>query len=716
MKLAGYTNRFSVRAGGQIELKVSSWHPSDFQVDLVRIVSADPNPEGPGMDLRPVRSGIEGHYTSVAKASSPGSYAVLPINGLFEEAFTLVMRFQPRLVRALPQAILSFATESGNVASIELSANGLTLCAGEIARTAPVKWNLLEWYELRLAKAGQELDLTCRRVSGDGNVTAVRLTAGLAAASQIILAARRGVAGGHMDRFFNGRLESVKMLRGADLSTGAAQDLAGDQPLLAHWDFSRDIPSEKLFDIGPDGRHGKTVNLPARGVRSSGWSGREMSWRHAPEDYAAIHFHEGDLYDCGWDSDLVFDVPGDLPSGIYGFRLRCEDSEDIVPFFVRPAENARKARLAVLFSTLTYMAYCNYPRTNYNAEYKARCSAWGSYPHHPALYPEFGRSLYDVHADGSGVMYSSMLRPQLLMRPGLFAYVDPRGSGLRHFPADMHLMAWLDAMGIEADVVTDHDLIAEGHDAIGDYELLLTVTHPEYHTLRSLDALQTFVGEGGNFAYLGGNGFYWRVATSDAFPGAIEIRRGESGVRMWESEPGEAEQSFDGAHGGLWLRNGRPPQHLVGVGMSAQGEFNGTYFRRTAASRLPEHSWLFEGIEVDILGDFGFSGGGAAGFELDIVDHALGSSSQTAVLAVSECHSADYACVPEKAWNPDDHTAAWKASQIRADLALTQHAKGNYVFAASSIMFCGSLPASNFNNNISTLLKNFIGKCLKQPA
>ena len=34
--------------------------------------------------------------------------------------------------------------------------------------------------------------------------------------------------------------------------------------------------------------------------------------------------------------------------------------------------------------------------------------------------------------------------------------------GLRHFPADTHLLDWLEASGIGFDVVTDEDLDAEG--------------------------------------------------------------------------------------------------------------------------------------------------------------------------------------------------------------------------------------------------------------
>ena len=42
-----------------------------------------------------------------------------------------------------------------------------------------------------------------------------------------------------------------------------------------------------------------------------------MCWRHAPREYAAIHFHDDDLHDAGWATDFDFTVPADLPSGAY---------------------------------------------------------------------------------------------------------------------------------------------------------------------------------------------------------------------------------------------------------------------------------------------------------------------------------------------------------------------------------------------------------------
>ena len=70
---------------------------------------------------------------------------------------------------------------------------------------------------------------------------------------------------------------------------------------------------------------------------------------------------------------------------------------------------------------------------------------------------------------------------------------------------------------------------------------------------------------------MGGNGFYWRIAHHPTRRGVIEVRRAEGGVRAWDADPGEAFHSFTGEYGGLWRRNARAPQRLVGVRLHQPG-------------------------------------------------------------------------------------------------------------------------------------------------
>ena len=128
----------------------------------------------------------------------------------------------------------------------------------------------------------------------------------------------------------------------------------------------------------------------------------------------------------------------------------------------------------------------------------------------------------------------------------------------------------------------------------------------------------------------------------------LEVRRAEGGIRAWDAAPGEAYHQLDGAYGGLWRRLGRPPQALAGVGFSSQGLFEGSHYRLLPAAADPAVAWIFEGVDDETIGDFGLSGGGAAGFELDRADRRLGTPPNTVILARSEGHQAHFVAVPEE--------------------------------------------------------------------
>src|SRR6185437_7410932 len=182
-----------------------------------------------------------------------------------------------------------------------------------------------------------------------------------------------------------------------------------------------------VTDTGPHACHGRLVNLPTRAVVGASWTGAEHCWRHAPAEYAAIHFHADDL-----------------PSGAYAFHLTTDKGEDRIPFYILPRRNGPFAPIAFLASTFTYQAYANHARAEIDQAYFDRVAAWDAVPGNPVNYPVYGRSLYNMHLDGSGISFSSRRRPILTMRPGFLTYNDARGSGMRHYPADLHLLGWLE--------------------------------------------------------------------------------------------------------------------------------------------------------------------------------------------------------------------------------------------------------------------------------
>jgi len=716
--IIGYADRFSVRAGGVLELKVSCAH-AEYRADLVRIRSADPNPNGPGVRMEPVPAAFAGAHAGRVKPVHNGSWAEIDCAGFTPDGdWTLSVRVQPWLLDGRAQAVLGWPG-----VTLHASAEGAVLRAdGQECRVAAPMAER-RWYELRLVSTGAGMRLMQTKLHSDWGVDgsgSASLAATFPLPQHLLLAAAPdGTAHPGRDHF-NGRLEHPMLLRGAFDGPTVLEPAALPRTALhAWWDFSLGQDTDCITDRGPHRWHGRLVNLPTRASRGAFWTGRELNWRHAPDEYAAIHFHADDLYDCGWETDFSFTVPADLPSGVYGVRLRAgpEDNidEDVVPFFVLPPPGTATAKVALLFSTYTYQVYANYDRGNYDDAYRQRRAAWpGSYLHHPGDHKQFGLSTYDWHVDGSGVAHSTLRRPILTFRPGYLAYPDARGSGLRHFPADMHLAAWLDAMGIAWDAITDHDIEAEGTDLLARYKVVLTGSHPEYHSLGTLDALRDYTATGGRLVYLGGNGFYWRVAATPLVPDTLELRRTESGTRAWAADPGEYYHQFDGGYGGLWRRQDRAPQTLAGIGFSAQGRFEGSFYRRLPESHAPEVAWIFEGVEGEVIGDFGFSGGGAAGFELDRADPLLGTPPNTVVLCRSEGHQAHFGVTPEDVLQPRENKMTNAPDPlIRSDMVYFKTARGGAVFSVGSITFCGSLPWNNFDNQVSTLIRNVVTRFMR---
>ena len=273
------------------------------------------------------------------------------------------------------------------------------------------------------------------------------------------------------------------------------------------------------------------------------------------------------------------------------------------------------------------------------------------------------------------------------------------------------MLDWLETKGHEYDIVTDEDLHAEGVDLIAPYNVVMTGSHPEYHTKETLDALESYTANGGRLMYLGGNGFYWKIGTTPDQPGLLEIRRGESGMRAWAAEPGEYFNALDGGYGGLWRRNGRPPQRLVGVGFAGEGPFWGKAYQRAPGADDPRASFIFEGVDDEVLGDFGFSGGGAAGFEVDRTEPALGTPSHSLVLASASGYPDGFMLAMEE-WLSEDTTWSGPPPEelLRSDMVYFETANGGAVFSVGSISFIGSLPYNNYDNNISTIVDNVLSR------
>jgi N,N-dimethylformamidase len=370
----------------------------------------------------------------------------------------------------------------------------------------------------------------------------------------------------------------------------------------------------------------------------------------------------------------------------------------------------------LLLPTLTYLAYSN--------ERLIAAGEGGMVPAGEAVrldeadkwlsaHPEAGLSVYDRHTDGTGCCLVSLRRPVPNFRPD---FVWWNTGAPERFAADLYITDFLDHRGEAWDAFTDHDLHDEGVELLQRYQVILTGTHPEYCTREMLAAVRQYLEHGGRVMYLGGNGFYWVTSIDPQRPYLAEVRRGINGTRAWTSLPGELRHQTTGEQGGLWRYRGHPPNVLVGVGFAAQSDSRDRApgYRRTRTSFEPGYSWIFDGVsDAEVIGDYGLSLGGAAGYEIDRYDRSLGSPERSAVLMTSQgMHPDSYLLVVEDAEVMIPNVTGSTNARVRSDVAYLPYEGGGAVFSVGSCSWCGSLSHNSYDNDIYRITDNVLSAFL----
>ena len=721
--IVGYADRLSVQPGETIRFMVSSEEPR-YQADIVRLIHGDANPAGPGLKETVIDTPVSGEYDGRRQELPFGSYVLVPDDPALQlgGSFTVTAWIAPTTPgvsfseRSAQGIVTKWSDDAGGGYGVFIDEDGrLSLRLGGeggVAETLRADTPLRIWRSA-IPGAGRarphgvptvwyfvavSYDADSGRVvfvqrpqtpfPGDPTRSTVeRTTAVRALASNelpLLMASHWSGSGDAREAagHYNGKIDNPRIyaraLAAADID--AIEQGGGPADALADWDFAADIESEAVSDRSSRGLHGRTVNAPTRAVTGHTWNATVMDYKQARDQYGAIYFHDDDLVDGDWDAGFELRVPDDLASGIYAARMRTATNEDYVPFFVRPPRGTTTARIAFLVPTFSYLAY-------------ARVGEEG-----------MGQlSLYSTHSDGSGITYSSAMRPITNMRPK----ITTRNPW--QFMADTHLVDWFDAKGFDVDIITDHDLHHEGVELLEPYNVILTGTHPEYTSVQMLDGLEAYLIGGGRLMYMGGNGFYW-ITSLDPTGRYVEVRR-EHGTEHWQGAPGETHHATTGEFGGLWRFRGRAPQKLVGVGFTAQGFDRNSPFRRMPGSSDPRAAFIFEGLDENaLIGEHPslVLEMGAAGSELDRVDYALGSPAHTLVLARSFGHSDAYQQVVEEVNTSDSRQGGTENVLVYADMTYVEYPNGGAAFSTSSIAWSGSLSYNDYDNDVSRITENVL--------
>ncbi len=684
--VVGYTDRLNYRPGERVSV-----HASSSTVDTrVRVLRVDH--DGVGPVRTPVDIDVPARVSVPHQDFDHGSYGLVPRPPTLGAAVSFAVWVWPTAFPEERAGLMSQGDAAGGPhAELVLRSDGTpefaVRTAEGIVRVRGPVLRLRRWYLVvgGYDESGARIEVRPGdRLADEADVVVTVPPAGALVEGCVpMLFAARTVDGrrvGHFDGKLDGPTVFTELRTELDWLTADTRS-AWHLGARAHWELSHDIGGDTLLEL-VDGRHGVLHNQPLRGVTGHDWTGDVLDWRFADRGYSAVHFHSDDLADCEWDPVLEFVLPAELPGGCYAVELSTAEGVDRLPFFVRPSRPT--ARLAFLVPTLSYLAYAlEHVHMPFLPEDPAEVAA-------PFARDNRLHSLYDRHRDGSGTATASLRRPLLGVRDD---HVFRHASSPHQYSEDLHLVGWLRRQGFAFDVLTDHDLHADGVSALDGYQAVVTGSHPEYWTGAMLDAAHAFLRGGGKFGYLGGNGAYWVTSIHPRKPHLAELRRGYAGVRMWESEPGELHLASTGEPGGLWQERGRAPHRLFGIGTTAAGLVGGGSYELAG-----DHP-LLAGL-TSPMGEYGAVLGGAASFETDGIDPLLGSPPNTVLLGRAMLGD-NYMSADTGPTTP--HPLGDPVDRRRADLTVLDFPGGGAVFATGSIGWCGALSHDKDDNDVSHL-------------
>lgn len=458
------------------------------------------------------------------------------------------------------------------------------------------------------------------------------------------------------------------------------------------WRFPARLHRGALPAEGDAGPRLEIVNQPTFCVTSPRWDGSSFDPRLVPEHYDAVHCHDDDMGAVQWPATHRVTLPDAADAGIYAFEVETPQGRERIVFFVRSCRP--RAPVVFLVPTATYLAYANEALPPHLYEWQ--CSDRG----HVFARANGLRSLYDYHNDLSGVSITSCRKPKVTLRDD---YRYPLCGCPHNLPVDLHLLRFCHDNGIAFDLVTDHDLQADGPDCLEGRRVLMTGSHPEYMSVEMEEAIRSFAAAGGSIAYLGGNGFAATVAFDEDL---MELRRSplEAG-RTWDGPVAEQALSITNEPGGFLRHRGRGEFSLVGGGISLMGFDTARPFTRTPESRRPECAWLFEGVGGERFGAEGMVLGAAAGYEVDATDPYLGTHPDTMVIARADGFPQGYLHDPTR-WYPGGE--AEEADRRCAEMTLRYLPGGGTIFSASSVAWCGALPETGRMNDVGRITLNLL--------
>lgn len=319
---------------------------------------------------------------------------------------------------------------------------------------------------------------------------------------------------------------------------------------------------------------------------------------------------------CRWPAALSLDTRGDWPSGYYEvvFEIDVDGKKrrDRAFFVVRPKTGAPTAPMLLVLSANTWHAYNDFGGSNL---YTGATRVSLQRPMSPGY-------LFKPPGAGRRVTTTTPPDPQMAAHVGYLRlnHLSPYAGSAGWPDWELPFVQWCEREGYALDVATNADL--EDHPALladGRYKLMLSVGHDEYWSSPMRDTVESFIGAGGNVAFLSGNTSFWQVRLEDRTPeGPASTMVGYKG--RFKDDPVYGTDRV-GELTSMWSDHliGRPENQMTGVSF-ARGGYHRIGKRVTHGAggyTIHRHDhWMFDGTDIgygDVLG----SASTAVGYECD---------------------------------------------------------------------------------------------------
>jgi hypothetical protein len=323
--------------------------------------------------------------------------------------------------------------------------------------------------------------------------------------------------------------------------------------------------------------------------------------------------------DTDWQwPDYEFAVERDWPTGVYVAQLLVDDH---MPSDIPDLAATHAAALFVVRGERRASILYKLPLATYHAY---NCTGGGCFYFQPSRSLDPPGSRVTLHRPGGGIGGETH---------GAIDHYDATSARQTFAHWDAPFIRWLECAGHAPDYCTDFDL-HDDPELCNGHRLLLNIGHDEYWSERMRDAVEQFIGNGGNVAFFGANVCWWRVHVVDAGTAIVCHQGGPRGAldHWWPAtganRPEDGLTGVSYRHGGGWWDGPRRTGGYV-VQQPAHWSFDGTGLRAGdtfgAHSRPPLVGYECDGAPLEsydaatgaaTLSRAAARGGTPAGFEL----------------------------------------------------------------------------------------------------